>query len=323
MGVQILIRLAWLVVSLVAASILVFAVTNILPGDVAAVMLGTSATPEAVASLQHQLGLDQPGWLRYLQWIGGMLHNDFGTSLPSHSAVGPLIVQKLAVSGPLALASAVVALSLSLPLGVLAGVRYRHLTGALISTISLVGIAVPAFWAGLLLATVFAIQLKLLPAGGFVDWSDNPLAAARTLVLPSLALGLVQAAVLTRYIRSAIVEVQREDFIRTARAKGLTRWQALRRHGLRYAAIPVVTVLGIQLTSLLVGAVVIENVFVLPGLGRLLFQSVGNRDLIVVQDLVMLLTTVVLVVNFLVDLLYRLLDPRIRSGGGGRASPPG
>jgi peptide/nickel transport system permease protein len=172
---------------------------------------------------------------------------------------------------------------------------------------------VPAFWAGLLLATFFAIQLKILPAGGFVDWSENPLAAARALILPALALGLVQAAVLTRYVRSAIIDVQREDFLRTARANGLTRWQALQRHGFRYAAIPVVTILGIQVTGLLVGAIVIENVFVLPGLGRLLFQSVGNRDLIVVQDVVMVLTAVVLIVNFLIDLSYRLLDPRIRS----------
>jgi peptide/nickel transport system permease protein len=312
-SVQILIRAAWLILSLVLASILVFAVTNILPGDVAAVILGTNATPEALDTLRHQLGLDQPAWMRYLQWVGGMLHSDFGTSLLSHSAVGPLIVQKLAVSGPLALASAVIALALALPLGVLAGVNYRKPSGAIISALSLLGIAVPAFWAGLLLATVFAIQFKVLPAGGFVDWSENPAGAARSLVLPSLALGLVQAAVLTRYVRSAIVDVQREDFIRTARAKGLTRWQALRRHGFRYAAIPVVTILGIQLTGLLVGAIVIENVFVLPGLGRLLFQSVGNRDLIVVQDLVMLLTATVLVVNFLVDLSYRLIDPRIRS----------
>jgi peptide/nickel transport system permease protein len=187
--------------------------------------------------------------------------------------VGPLILQKVAVSGPLAIASAVIALALAIPLGVFAGVQYRSLAGAVVSALSLVGIAVPAFWAGLLLATVFAIQLKLLPAGGFVDWSEDPLGAARSLILPSLALGFVQGAVLTRYIRSAIVEVQREDFIRTARAKGLTRWQALRRHGFRYAAIPVVTILGIQLTSLLVGAIVIENVFVLPGLGRLLFPS--------------------------------------------------
>jgi peptide/nickel transport system permease protein len=312
-ALHILTRLAWLVVSLFLASILVFTVVNILPGDVAVVILGTSATDEAVQQLRAQLGLDQPGWQRYLEWIGGMLHSDFGTSQLSHSEVGPLIVQKLTVSGPLAIAAAIIALAIAVPLGVLAGVHYRDVSGAAISALSLVGIAVPAFWAGLLLVTIFAIELKWLPAGGFVEWSDDPLGAARSLLLPALALGLVQGAVLTRYVRSAIVDVQREDFIRTARAKGLSRWQALRYHGFRFAAIPVVTILGIQLTSLLVGAIVIENVFVLPGLGRLLFQSVGNRDLIVVEDLVMLVTAVVLIVNFLVDLSYRLLDPRIRT----------
>lgn len=299
--------------SLVAASLLVFLVVNLLPGDVATVMLGTNATPENVAILRHQLGLDQPVWLRYLQWLWGILRGDLGVSVLSHTQIGPLLVQKMSVSGPLALLAALIALLVSVPVGVVAGVRYRRLSGAVISALSLGGIAIPAFWAGLLLATIFAVKLRLFPAGGFVDWGDDPVAAARSLLLPAVALGLVQAAVLTRFIRSAIIEVQREDFIRTARAKGLTRWQALRRHGFRNAAIPVVTVLGIQITSLLVGAIVIENVFVLPGLGRLLFQSVGNRDLIVVEDLVMLLTAVVLVVNFLVDLSYRVLDPRIRS----------
>ncbi|MBV9328574.1 MAG: ABC transporter permease [Chloroflexi bacterium] len=313
MAVQIVVRLFWLIVSLFLASVLVFVVVNVLPGDVAAVILGTSATPDALETLRHQLGLDQPGWVRYLQWIGSMLHGDFGTSVLSHADVGQLIVQKLSVSAPLALASAAIALLVAVPLGVLAGTHYKRTTGAVISAVSLLGIAVPAFWAGLLLATIFAIQLHLFPAGGFTDWSTDPIAAIKSLVLPALALGLVQAAVLTRYIRSSVIDVQREDFIRTARAKGLTHAQALRRHGFRYAAIPVVTILGIQLTGLLVGAIVIENVFVLPGLGRLLFQSVGNRDLLVVQDLVMLLTAVVLVVNFLVDLTYRLLDPRIRA----------
>ncbi len=311
MAIHVVSRLGWLLASLALASILVFTIVNILPGDVALVILGTAATPESVAALREQLGLNEPGWLRYVNWLAGMARGDFGASALSHSEVAPLIVQKLAVSGPLALAAAAVALALALPLGVLAGVHYRSLPGAAISALSLVGIAVPAFWAGLLLATVFAIELHLLPAGGFVDWSENALAALRSLILPALALGLVQGAVLTRYIRSAIIDVQREDFLRTARAKGLTKWQALRRHGFRYAAIPVVTILGIQLTSLLVGAIVVENVFVLPGLGRLLFQSVGNRDLIVVQDLVMLVTAAVLIVNFLVDLSYRLLDPRI------------
>lgn len=311
--IQVLIRAGWLLLSLWLASVLVFTVVNVLPGDVAAIILGTSATPQALDTLRHQLGLDQPAVLRYAQWIGGMLHGDFGTSVLSHADVGTLILQKLSVSGPLALASAIIAVLVAVPLGVVAGTNYRNRLGAVISAISLLGIAIPAFWAGLLLVTVFAILLHLLPAGGFTEWSADPLGATRALVLPSFALGLVQAAVLTRYIRSAIIDVQREDFIRTARAKGLTRWQALHRHGFRFAAIPVVTILGVQLTGLLVGAIVIENVFVLPGLGRLLFQSVGNRDLLVVQDLVMLLTAVVLVVNFLVDLTYRLLDPRIRA----------
>ncbi len=314
MAVQLTTRLAGLLASLAVASILVFFVTNLLPGDVAQVILGTQATPESVAALRHQLGLDQPEWIRYLQWVGGMFRGDFGSSALTHSAVGPLILEKLSVSGPLAILAALIALTVSIPLGTLAGVRYRQLSGALISALSLGGIAIPAFWAGLLLATVFAVELHLVPAGGFPDsWTDDPLAALRSLLLPAIALGLVQGAVLTRYIRSAIVEVQREDFMRTARAKGLTRWQALRRHGFRNAAIPVVTILGIQLTSLLVGAIVIENVFVLPGLGRLLFQSVGNRDLIIVQDLVLLITATVLVVNYAVDITYRLLDPRIRS----------
>jgi peptide/nickel transport system permease protein len=305
-------RLGWLIASLWLASVLVFTVVNVLPGDVAAIMLGTNATPESIETLRRQLGLDRPAWLRYLDWIGGLLRGDLGTSALSRAEVGPLIVEKLAVSAPLALFSAVVALALAVPLGVAAGVHYRRFAGAAISAVSLGGIAVPAFWAGLLLVTLFAIQLRWFPAGGFVPWTDNPIGALRSLVLPALALGLVQGAVLTRYVRSAVVDVQREDFIRTARAKGLTRWDALRRHGFRYAAIPVVTILGIQLTSLLVGAIVIENVFVLPGLGRLLFQSVGNRDLIVVMDVVLLITAVVLIVNFLVDVSYHLLDPRIR-----------
>lgn len=313
MAVQLTARLVSLGLSLLGASVLVFAVVNVLPGDPALVILGTQATPQTLDALRHQLGLDQPLWARYLAWVVGMLRGDFGTSVISRSPVGPELVEKLAVSGPLALLSVAIAMAVSVPLGVLAGVHHRRLSGLFISALSLGGIAIPAFWFGLLLVTLFAIRLGWLPAGGFQPWSEDPLGALRSLALPSVTLGLIQGAVLTRYVRSAVVEVQREDYFRTARAKGLSHWQALRKHGLRNAAIPVVTVLGIQVTSLLVGAIVVENVFVLPGLGRLLFQAVGNRDLVTVQDLVMLLTGVVLVVNFLVDLSYRLIDPRIRS----------
>ncbi len=315
MAAQVTFRLGVLVLSLFAASILVFAVVEVLPGDPAQVILGVNATPESLAALRHQMGLDQPAWLRYLEWAGGLLHGDFGVSQVSGARIGELIVNKAAVSAPLDLMSVGVSLLVSLPLGVLAGVRYRKLSGAVISALSLGGIAIPAFWAALLLITVFAIQLHLLPAGGFRPWEEDFPGAVRSLLLPAISLGLVQGAILTRYVRSAVIEVQREDYVRTARAKGLTRWQALRRHGLRNAAIPVVTVLGLQLTSLLVGAVVIENVFFLPGLGRMLFQAIGNRDLLIIQDAVMLLTAVVLVVNFAVDISYRLLDPRIRAAG--------
>jgi peptide/nickel transport system permease protein len=293
--------------------VLVFAVVNVLPGDPAVVILGTSATPETLNALRQQLGLDQPGWERYLEWVGGMLHGDFGNSVISRSPVAPELLEKLTVSAPLALLSMLVAMVLSLPLGVLAGFNHRRLSGVLIGALSLGGIAIPAFWFGLLLVTVFAIRLGWLPAGGFTPWSDDPVESLRSLLLPALTLGIVQAAVLTRYVRAAVIDVQREDFMRTARAKGLTRWQAMRRHGLRNAAIPVVTVLGVQLTSLLVGAIVVENVFVLPGLGRLLLTAIGNRDLVMVQDLVVLLTAVVLLVNFAVDVSYRLIDPRIRA----------
>jgi peptide/nickel transport system permease protein len=311
MAVQLLIRLAWLVVSLIVASVLVFTVVNVLPGDVAAIILGTSATPEALDTLRHQLGLDQPAWLRYLQWVGGILHGDFGQSLLSHSQVGPLIIEKLSVSGPLALASAAISIIAAVPLGVLSGTRYRSATGAMISAISLLGIAVPAFWAGLLLATVFAIQLHAFPAGGFTDWSADPLAAVRSLVLPALALGLVQAAVLTRYIRSAIIEVQREDFIRTARAKGLPRRTVVFKHGLRAALTPIVTIFGIDLGTLIGSTVITETVFNLHGLGLLLITGIRQQDLPIILGVTILAAVALVVANLIVDILYAVVDPRV------------
>ncbi len=310
---QVLSRLTILLLSLIVASMAVFAVVNVLPGDPAAVILGTSASPQQIADLHRQLGLDRPAWLRYLEWLGGLIRGDFGISLISKQPILPELQGRALVSIPLALFAMFLALAVSIPLGIVAGVRYRSLGGSLISALSLGGIAIPAFWAGLLLVTIFAVRLQVLPAGSFVPWEESPIGALRSLLLPSIALGLVQGAVLTRYIRSAVIDVQREDYIRTARSKGLTRGQALRRHGLKNAAIPVVTVLGLQLTSLLVGAVVIENVFYLPGLGRMLLDAVRNHDLIEIQDLVLLLAATVLVINFATDISYRLLDPRIRA----------
>ena len=228
--------------------------------------------------------------------------------------IGPQVADRLQVTLILVLVSMVIALVTAVPLGTLMAVRHRRLSGLLLSGVSQVGVAVPAFLAGILLITVFAVRLGWLPANGWTPPAQDPVMFARQLVLPALALGLVQGAVLTRYVRSAVLDVLREDYLRTARAKGLRPMPALMRHGLRNASVPIVTVLGLQLATLLIGAVVVERVFVIPGLGSLLLDSVANRDLIVVQDVVMLLVVAVLVVNFVVDLLYLALDPRLRGG---------
>jgi peptide/nickel transport system permease protein len=307
-------RLVIFALSLFAASIVTFGVLSVLPGDPAQVLLGTQATPATLHALRQQLGLDHSIWVRYWDWASGFLHGDLGVSAVSQAPIAPNIGRELGVTGPLVLCSLVLAIALALPLGVLAALRQRRLSGTAISTASQIGIAVPEFWAGILLITVVAVRLGWLPAGSFPGWDESVGGSLKALILPSLALALVQASVLTRYVRSAVLEVLRDDYMRTARASGLTRVGALRRHGLRNAAIPLVTVLGLQIAGLLVGAVVIEQVFNLPGLGGALLAGVRQRDTLLVQDIAMFLTATVLVVNLLVDLSYQLFDPRLRGG---------
>ncbi len=307
-------RLGILLLSLLVASILVFVVLSVLPGDLARAILGTQATPEALARLRTDLGLDAPAWLRYLRWVAGLLHGDLGRSPLSGISVSSEIGGRAVVSVPLALLAMSFALLIAVPLGMLAAIHHQKIADTLISAASQLGFSLPAFWAGILLITLFSVKLRWLPAGGFVRWEEDPLAALRSLLLPAFALAVVQGAILTRYVRSAVLDVMGEDYIRTAMAKGLTRTQALVRHGLRNAAIPVVTVLGLQLTFLLAGAIVIENVFYLPGVGRMLFQAIGNRDLTLVQSTVMVITSAVLLVNFVVELSYGWIDPRVKVG---------
>ena len=285
-------RLAILFATLAVASLVVFAALEVLPGDAAVTMLGASATPDAVAALSHKLGLDLPWDRRYLAWIGGAMAGDFGQSYAYNSPIGPLIGQRLAVTLPLTLMAMTIACAVALTAGVYA--------------------AGPSFWLGILLVLTFAVHWRLFPAGGFPGWGD-PLAALRALALPSVALGLVQAAILTRVTRSALVEAMSEDFMRTARAKGLSRRAALWRHALPNAAAPILTIAGLQFSSLIVGAVVVENVFVLPGLGRLIAQSIANRDVLVVEDCVMGLAALVILVNAAVDLAAAAIDPRLRA----------
>ncbi len=312
MALRVLRRILVLVASLAVSSVVVFAFMAVLPGDPARVALGVNASPAAVAELRQQFGLDQPLAQQYLQWIGGLLRFDLGQSYVSQAQIAPQIADRLQVTLWLVITATILAIVMAVPMGTIMALRHRQLSGLALSAISQIGVAVPAFLAGILLITVFAVRLGWLPANGWTPPAQDPRMFVRQLVLPVLSLGLVQAAVLTRYVRSAVLDVLREDYLRTARAKGLRPLPALWRHGLRNAAVPVVTVLALQLATLLIGAVVVERVFVIPGLGSLLLDSVSNRDLIVVQDVVMILVLAVLLVNFLVDLLYLVIDPRMR-----------
>ncbi|WP_066519533.1 ABC transporter permease [Curtobacterium ammoniigenes] len=306
-------RIVLLAIGLLVASMIIFAVLRILPGDVAQVVAGTQSSPAQVAAIRHQLGLDQPAFAQYGAWIGGVLHGNLGRSLVTQSPVAPQIAQKLAVTLPLAGMSLLFALLIGLPLGVAAAVLRRRAGGVVISVLAQVVAGVPIVWAGLLLVAVFAVSLHLLPTQGFpIDGWAEPGLAVRSLLLPALTIGAVEGAVILRFTRSATLSVMDADHIRTAAATGLSRTGALVRHGLPHVALTVLAVLGVQIAGLLVGAVIVEQVFSLPGIGRMLVTDVGRRDLTKVQSELLVLTGLVIVVGFAVDVAHRLLDPRLR-----------
>ncbi|MEI6029072.1 MAG: ABC transporter permease [Betaproteobacteria bacterium] len=316
MGVFLLKRFATFLATLAVATVLVFGVLELLPGNAAEIILGDTATPESLAALQAKLGLDRPPLQRYTDWVGGLLQGRTAQSISYDTPTAELIAERMRVTLPLAVLAMALTVGLALALGLYAASRHNGLGDVGVMAASQVGIAIPNFWFAILLILLFAVQLQWVSAGGFPGWTEDDggglWEGLRALILPSIALALVQAAILTRVTRSAVLEVMREDFVRTARAKGLTRRQALWRHVLRNAMIPVLTVMGLQFANLITGTIVVENVFVLPGVGRLIFQAISNRDLVVVRDVVMLLAGVVVVVNFVVDVLYALIDPRLR-----------
>ncbi len=311
-------RFATFLATLAIASVVVFAVLEWLPGSAAEVILGDTATPESIAALNTRLGLDRPAGERYVTWVGGLLRGQTANSISYDTPTAELIAERLRVTLPLALMAMALTVVLAITLGVYAASRHHKLGDVGVMAASQVGIAIPNFWFAILLILLFAVKLQWVSAGGFPGWTEDDggglVEGFVALILPAVALAVVQAAILARVTRSAVLEVMREDFVRTARAKGLTRGQALRRHVLRNAMIPVLTVAGLQFANLVTGTVVVENVFVLPGIGRLVFQAISNRDLVVVRDVVMLLAAVVVAVNFVVDVLYALVDPRLRHG---------
>jgi len=307
-------RLAGLVITLLVVSLVIFAVMDLLPGDPASIMLGTSASPETLAALRHELGLDQPLILRYGQWLAGVFSGNLGQSYTYGVPVAGLIFERLAVTLPLALMAIVLSVLIALPLGVLAASRRGGILDTIATIFSQVSIAVPAFWVALLLIILFSTTLGLMPSGGFPGWRSGFLPALQALVMPAVALALPQAGVLTRVARSAVLDTMHEDFARTALAKGLSRSTVLWRHIVPNALVPILTILGLQFTFLVAGAVLVENVFNLPGLGRLAFQALSQRDIIVMQDVVLFFAGLVIVMNFIVDLSYLAIDPRLRKG---------
>jgi peptide/nickel transport system permease protein len=302
------------VLTLLGASVLVFVAMRILPGDAAAVLLGAEATPESLAALRERLGLNEPLLTQYFVWLGDFARGDLGTSIISGNRLIDELKPRMGVTVPLAIGAIVTSQIIAIPLGALAALRHRKPTDTIVSGIAQLGMAVPAFWLGIMLITVVSVRYRLLPSGGFTSWSVDAGAALRSLILPTIALALVYGAVYTRYIRASILEVLREDHMRTALAWGLSRRDALIRHGLRNASIPIVTLLALSMVGLLGGAIVVESVFTLPGVGMLLLQSLSRRDYTFVQSLSLLVAAAVVVTNVLMDVLYAALDPRVRTG---------
>jgi len=312
MAAYLLKRIVILLLTLILVSIVIFLVLMVIPGDPAQIILGVHATPETLEKLRHQLGLDRPVAIRYLSYMKNLAMGDMGQSIHYDISIRSLILSRLQVTFPLTLLSMVFAIFLSIPMGTYSSLHRNRIGDYGIMIFSQLGLAVPSFWAGILLILLFAVTLHWLPAGGFQPWAVNPVRALQSLILPALSLGLVRAAVLTRMTRSSMLEVLGEDYIRTARSKGVPQRIVVYKHAFRNAIIPVVTIIGLQVSDLLAGAIIVENVFHLPGIGRLVFEAIGQRDLLVIQGVVLLVTMTIIFINFVIDIAYRYLDPRIR-----------
>ncbi|MEU8263710.1 ABC transporter permease [Micromonospora sp. NPDC048999] len=307
-------RGGWLIGSLFVAGSGVFFLLRVLPGDPAVTLLAVGSSPDQIGAIRHQLGTDRPVLTQYGHWLGDLVTGNLGNSLFTQTPVLDQIAGRLPVTVPLALSAFVLSIVVAVPIGVFAAVRRRGLLGLAVSALTQLGIALPIFWIGIVVVWLVAVQWRALPPGGFprAGWQE-PGAAVQSLVLPVVTLTIAQASVLVRYVRSATLDVLSQEYVRTARSLGYSLPRALWRHGPRNGAAAVVQILGILLASSLLGTVVIESVFALPGLGSLLLTSVKARDLPIVQGTVFLMTATVLVMGLVVDVVQRLVDPRLRA----------
>ncbi len=312
---SILRRILIFAITIFVASLVIFLLLDILPGDPARFILGINADTEAVAALREQMGLNLPIWERFWHWFFGLLRADLGISVTQNVPVAELIGERLLVSLPLAFFALILAIIIGIPIGIIAAQNRAKFIDSFLMILAQIGIAVPNFWFAMLLVLLFSVTLNILPTGDFVPWSEDPIASLRSLILPSIALALPQAAILARIMRTSLVDISSADFIRTARAKGLTKKQAIWRHGVRNAILPIMTILGLQFAFLIAGTVIVENVFYLPGLGKLIFIAISERDLILVRGAIIILVLIVSFVMMLVDIAYQLIDPRLRFRG--------
>lgn len=307
-------RLGLAVPMLLGMSVLVFLIVHLVPGDPASAILGLNQTPELIARVRRDLGLDEPLFVQYFTWLGNLLQGDFGTDYSSNAPIGELLAQRLPVTIELALAALLVAVVVGVPLGVLAAVRAGRAADAGAQAVSMAGISVPDFWLGIMLILVFSLGLGVLPSSGWVPLSQDPVENLRHVALPAIALGAGFAAVLIRVTRAAMLDVLGRDYIRFCRAKGVPERSVILKHGLRNAAIPITTVLGMQAGYLLGGAIVVEQVFALPGVGRLVLDAVLQHDYPVVQAAVLVIGVMFIAVNLAADVLYAVLNPKLRAG---------
>ncbi|MGE0597964.1 MAG: nickel ABC transporter permease [Dehalococcoidia bacterium] len=307
-------RLIALVPVVFIVSVVTFAFIHLLPGDPVVALIGPeagSASPELIAARKHDLGLDRSLPVQYLDWLGNAVRGDLGQSAVTKQEVKDALGDRFPVTLHLAVASFVVAVAIALPTGIISAYKRNSLLDRVMTILALTGVAMPSFWLGILLILLFAVQLQWLPPSGFVSITTDPIECLKHLILPAISLGTVQAAVIMRQVRSSLLEVFREDYVRTARAKGLNERRVTVTHALRNALLPVVTIIGIQVSALLGGSVVTETVFAMPGMGRYAVDAIFIRDYPVVQAVVLVTALVVVTANLITDLSYAFLDPRI------------
>lgn len=316
MNRYILQRLLMMIPVLFLVTLMVFSLIHLTPGDPALMILGEEASPEALQDLRHKLGLDQPLSIQYLTWISKVLRGDLGKSMRDNSNIGQIILQKLPITIELAILGMLISIVIAIPTGIFAAVKKGTIFDYTSTLVALGGVSMPSFWVGIILVYLFAVKLGVLPPSGYVPLWEDPLENLKFMILPAFSLGIRMAAVTMRMMRSNLLETLKADYVRTAAAKGLAKPVVILKHAVRNSLISVSTVIGLQLATFLGGAVITENIFAIPGFGRLIVQSIFNRDFPLIQGSILVMALLVMVVNLLVDLSYSVLDPRIKTGGG-------